>query len=512
MVAKKQLIGMKFGSLTVIRSAGSNKNGRALWLCRCDCGEERIATGKDLGKKVTRCPKKCMLTENLAGQQIGNLLILKQEDSDKHGFRQFRCRCITPLATIANDREELKTTNPSGCCGNEILINAAGLKQNLKHLDQRKVPKCCKRCSRILAGKLRREQNSMEDLAGQTFGRLTAVRKLFRGDGTYKRPMYECICSCGSGKIPIVRREALIGKSVKPIRSCGCLRTEALKRNKTNLIHGLTRHPLHIMWCGMRARCEQVDNPAYRWYGGRGIKICKLWEHFIEFYKWGIAKEWHPGLSIDRIDNDGPYSPENCQFITRAKNALKMQHDRGNGFLLSNQQVNINELSQNSCVSADLCKKLLSNGYSEADIFAYGKLKLHQKNAVGRSIHKGAPITIAEASERKRISRHQLPQSSELGSYYAMRARCHNPKDSSYRNYGVNGIQVCQEWKHNPTQFLLDMGPKPEPKKKYALDRIDPSKGYSSHNCRWLDSSENVRRVVKKKSPLSTKPKKASNP
>ncbi len=78
MVAKKNLIGMKFGSLTVIKEVGSNKDGRALWLCRCDCGEERIAAGKDLEKKVTRCPKKCILTEDMTGKRIGNLLVLRQ--------------------------------------------------------------------------------------------------------------------------------------------------------------------------------------------------------------------------------------------------------------------------------------------------------------------------------------------------------------------------------------------------------------------------------------------------
>jgi hypothetical protein len=78
-----------------------------------------------------------------------------------------------------------------------------------------------------------------------------------------------------------------------------------------------------------------------------------------------------------------------------------------------------------------------------------------------------------------------------------MMARCYNPKDSSYGNYGAKRIKVSPEWKNNPTQFLLDMGPKPEPKNMYAIDRIDPSKDYSPTNCRWLNCSENVSRVIK---------------
>ncbi len=500
MVAKKNLVGMKFGSLTVIKEVGSNKDGRALWLCRCNCGEERIAPGKDLGKKVTRCPKKCILTEDLTGKRFGNLLVIKQEGSDKHGFRQFRCRCMTPLKDLQDDRLENQALVLEGHCGTEILINAVGLKQSFKNSKKRKIPKSCFECSRILWGSLKRKSNPKEDLTGQTFGKLTAIRSLFKisNQGAYKRPMYECVCSCGSGLVSYVRREALIGKSVRPIRSCGCLQIEAAKQNKTNMTHGLSKHPLYKVRSNMIKRCYQSRNSAYSRYGARGIEICDAWlEDFRTFYSWAMEQGWTREITIDRINNDGPYSPENCQLLSRAKNALKMQSEHGHGFFIAGQQVNINELSKNSQVSAALCKKLLSNGYSQADVFACGKLELHQKNALSRSIHKGNPITLEMAAKTKRIAQIKTPQSSEIGSYRAMMARCYNPKDHSYHNYGTKGIEVCPEWKNNPAQFLSDMGPKPEPKAKHALDRIDPTKGYFPANCRWLSVSENSRRITK---------------
>lgn len=498
MVAKKNLIGATFGSLTVVASAGSNKDGRALWLCHCICGEKRIASGKDLGKKITRCRKKCVLTDDLRGLKVGYLLILNQEGSDRHGFRQFRCLCSTPLEAIANDREN-NGPIPSEICGNKILVNAVALRQHLKNPQQNKIPKCCERCSRILGGKLRRLNNPMENLSGRTFGRLTAHRRIFRGNGTYKRPLYECTCSCGSGITTYVRQEALFGKSDSPIRSCGCLRIEASKNNKTNLVHGLSNHPLYNKWSNMIRRCYDEKCRAFPQYGGRGIEMCKEWlENFVIFYEWAMANGWTNGLEVDRINNDGPYSPKNCQLLTKIENVLKLHRDYGRAFILNGKQININKLSEGAAVSSTVCRKMLLNYYSEEDVLQYGKLPLHQKNALSRSIHQGSPISIEKASKLPRKAKIKPPQSSEMGSYRAMMARCYNPKDSSYRNYGAKNIRVCPQWKNNPAQFLLDMGQKPEPKDKHALDRIDSSKDYSLDNCRWLSAFENSSRASKK--------------
>jgi len=88
--------------------------------------------------------------------------------------------------------------------------------------------------------------------------------------------------------------------------------------------NGLSNHPIYRSWFSMKNRCykEKADN--YKWYGGRGIKICDEWkENFLIFFEWSIKNNWKEGLEIDRINNNGNYEPSNCQWITHKENVRK---------------------------------------------------------------------------------------------------------------------------------------------------------------------------------------------
>lgn len=99
-------------------------------------------------------------------------------------------------------------------------------------------------------------------------------------------------------------------------KSCGCFRTKHKEGN--------TR--LYGIWKCMKARCINPNDPAYKNYGGRGITICNEWIDYIPFRDWANTNDYQKNLTIDRIDNDGNYEPDNCQFITREKNAQKRQN------------------------------------------------------------------------------------------------------------------------------------------------------------------------------------------
>lgn len=92
-----------------------------------------------------------------------------------------------------------------------------------------------------------------------------------------------------------------------------------------NTKHGMYLHPVYNAWNDMRQRCNNPKSKGYKNYGGRGIKVCKLWDDIGSFIHWSLSNGWKPGLQIDRKNNDGNYEPENCHFVTNFENNLNTQ-------------------------------------------------------------------------------------------------------------------------------------------------------------------------------------------
>lgn len=192
-----------------------------------------------------------------------------------------------------------------------------------------------------------KKHHSFKDLTGQTFGALTAEAPEF-SDG--KRWHWRFRCQCGKTTVKLGRDvERLSKRGGTP--NCGCMTKALQSRPKT---HGMSKHPAYWVWRSMRDRCRLPSHQAWENYGGRGITVCDRWRESFENFWEDMGPTYQRGLDLNRIDNDGPYSPENCEWTTRRANTMNKRN--------TVREVDVMALSRKTGISRSTLYYRLRNG------------------------------------------------------------------------------------------------------------------------------------------------------
>lgn len=206
------------------------------------------------------------------------------------------------------------------------------------------------------------------DMTGMRYNRLQVLSIAGKDPGG----RYLWLCRCDCGKEVIVEGNNLRSGHSK---SCRCLSTEQIV--EFNISHGMSKTPTHICWLSMINRCYNPNNTGYKNYGGRGIKVCDRWlESFENFFE--DMGERPNGLTIERINNGGDYSPENCKWATRKEQSNNSRHNRV--ITLNGKTQNLQQWREELKIPKGTLQSRITRGKSHEEAILQGQSTKRKRN------------------------------------------------------------------------------------------------------------------------------------